>query len=80
MIKLNNNRGRTLKHQKKKPTGISLDDEIKSQLDAIALESHTSRSEIIRLAVLKFIRADMQLKEENSNIYTVKREKQSPKK
>ena len=37
---------------KKKPVGVSLDDELLSWLDARAEKEHTSRSEIIRKAVL----------------------------
>lgn len=49
----------SMKHIKK-PTGVSLDSDLLSWLDARAEQEHTSRSEIIRKAVLMLRRAELE--------------------
>lgn len=41
--------------RRKKGVGVSLDDELRDQLDAQAAEEHTTRSEVIRRAVLRYL-------------------------
>lgn len=40
----------------KRPTGVSLDAELLSQVDAVAGQLHTSRPEIMRQAAIRYVR------------------------